>query len=255
MKPSLLFDFRLDGALGAVFVLGTLAACSDSDEITSYSIPKVVKTSEVPSWQAPASWQRVEASAMRLGSYAVTDDNGSALDVSVSALPGDSGGLAANVKRWLGQIGVEVNGEEALDAYVSEMKVDDLPARLVRAENKETGQALRVLTFTAKDKRWFFKVMGDAALAKREEANFKQFFGSVTFAHAHHGHDHAGHDHGHQHAAPNHNIPEVQDHNQTTGEVADHNHDAPENNGSSLTAAPEQNGTLAAPDHNHSHDE
>lgn len=202
---------------------------------------------------------------MRLGSYAVTDDNGSSLDVSVSALPGDSGGLEANVKRWLGQIDVELAEDEALAAYVSDAKVDDLPAHLVRAENEEKGQALRVLTFTAKGKRWFFKIIGDAALAEQEEANFRQFFASVTFAHAHHGHDHdhAGHDHhghdhaghAHDHAAPEHNGSSPAPEQNRTHAVTDHNDSfpAPDHN-ASQDAAPERNRTDPG-DHNHSHDE
>jgi hypothetical protein len=44
---------------------------------------------------------------MRIGSFAVKEGNDSSLDISVTAFPGDLGGLLPNVERWLGQIGLD----------------------------------------------------------------------------------------------------------------------------------------------------
>ena len=175
-------------ATGACLCL--VGACSDSKEVRSYSIPKERETSNSPRWQAPESWEEGKSSAMRLGSYSVKDDNGSVLDVSVTAFPGDSGGSLPNVNRWLGQIGLNPIEEAKLDQYVTDTTVDDLPAHLVRADNG--GKALRVLALTAKGKTWFFKLMGDTNLAEREQANFDKFIASISFSDGddHHGHDH-----------------------------------------------------------------
>jgi hypothetical protein len=58
-------------------------------------------------WFIPEGWEPGKKSSMRIGSFAVKDGNDSSLDISVTAFPGDLGGLLPNVERWLGQIGLE----------------------------------------------------------------------------------------------------------------------------------------------------
>ena len=58
-------------------------------------------------WFIPKGWEPGKKSSMRIGSFAVKDGNDSSLDISVTAFPGDLGGLLPNVERWLGQIGLK----------------------------------------------------------------------------------------------------------------------------------------------------
>ena len=53
-----------------------------------------------------------EVSAMRRGSYSITDDRNNEADLSITAFPGDVGGELANVNRWRGQVGLEPLSEE-----------------------------------------------------------------------------------------------------------------------------------------------
>ena len=122
---------------------------------------------------------------MRVGSFSVNDDNGSSLDISVTAFPGETGGLLANVNRWLGQIDLQPVDEDGLENYVTETEVDNTTAHLVQAENE--GKALRVIAVTVHDKTWFFKMMGDSKLAEKESDSFDKFVHSTDF--------HAGHNH------------------------------------------------------------
>lgn len=62
-------------------------------------------------WFIPEGWKSGKKSSMRIGSFSVTDANDSSLDISVTAFPGDLGGLLPNVRRWLGQIGL-IPGKE-----------------------------------------------------------------------------------------------------------------------------------------------
>jgi len=57
-------------------------------------------------WVIPDGWKPGKESPMRMGSFAVSDGNAK-LDISVTVIPGDIGGLTPNVKRWLGQIGLD----------------------------------------------------------------------------------------------------------------------------------------------------
>ena len=51
-----------------------------------------------PSWEVPAGWQEVPASQMLLAKFLVGGNDGRA-EVTVSAFPGDTGGVLANVNR------------------------------------------------------------------------------------------------------------------------------------------------------------
>jgi hypothetical protein len=62
---------------------------------------------EQDKWDIPDGWKPGKESPMRMGSFAVKDNNESKLDISVTVIPGDMGGLTPNVKRWLGQIGLD----------------------------------------------------------------------------------------------------------------------------------------------------
>lgn len=63
-------------------------------------------------WFIPEGWETGKKSSMRIGSFSVQDGNNSSLDISVTAFPGDLGGLLPNVERWLGQIGLNPGKEQ-----------------------------------------------------------------------------------------------------------------------------------------------
>ena len=89
----------------------------EQDTIRVYKIPKpkptLVNTELDPEkssfnliWNKPESWQEVQGHSMRLASFKIPHEGGYA-DLSITSFPGKSGGIAANVNRWLGQIGLE----------------------------------------------------------------------------------------------------------------------------------------------------
>ncbi|MEO6096660.1 MAG: hypothetical protein ABIW76_13560 [Fibrobacteria bacterium] len=72
-------------------------------------------------WTLPETWiVKDSANAMRIGSFAAQDPalahtgemDPKAVDVSVVQLAGNAGGLAANIQRWNGQIGIKMTAEE-----------------------------------------------------------------------------------------------------------------------------------------------
>src|SRR5260370_32909508 len=56
------------------------------------------------SWTKPDSWTEKALSEMRLGSFEVAGTNGESGDVSITAFPGDAGGLDSNINRWREQV-------------------------------------------------------------------------------------------------------------------------------------------------------
>ena len=60
-----------------------------------------------PNWQVPAGWQEVSGGQFLIAKFILTGDNGATAAVNVSTSTGDGGGLAANVNRWRGQLGLQ----------------------------------------------------------------------------------------------------------------------------------------------------
>jgi hypothetical protein len=72
-------------------------------------------------WKLPSGWVPKDSSnGMRIGSFAAMDPklaetgeiDPNAVDVSVVNLGGTAGGLEANIRRWMGQVGVKATAEE-----------------------------------------------------------------------------------------------------------------------------------------------
>lgn len=180
-------SFRMCWPVCLGTILLWVASCSDSSQVSSYSIPKEKKSSlsnislemAQPIWEVPSGWKPGKESSMRVGSFAVEDGNGSALDISISNLLGDGGGLLSNVNRWIGQIGMSPTTAGGLSNYISDITVADKPATLVKASIKE--QALVSAIVKIDGRSWFFKMMGDARLAEKEQENFDLLLQSVRF--------------------------------------------------------------------------
>lgn len=179
--------FRMWSPVYLVTTLFWMASCSDSSEISSYSIPKEKQSPLTmdnlemaqPIWDVPSGWKPGKESSMRVGSFAVEDENGSALDISISNLLGDGGGLLSNVNRWIGQIGMSATTDGGLPNYVSDITVAGKSATLVKASNKE--QTLVAAIVKTGDRSWFFKMIGESRLAEKEQANFDSLLNSVRF--------------------------------------------------------------------------
>ncbi len=62
-----------------------------------------------PNWQVPAGWQEVSGGQFLVAKFNLTGDNGATAAVNVSSSNGDGGGLAANVNRWRGQLGLHAD--------------------------------------------------------------------------------------------------------------------------------------------------
>lgn len=62
-------------------------------------------------WQVPQGWSQEPASLMRLATLRLIS-RPEAFDCSIVSLPGNAGGIEANLRRWMEQIGLKVSDEE-----------------------------------------------------------------------------------------------------------------------------------------------
>lgn len=61
-------------------------------------------------WSVPPGWTEQKGTGMRLATFSASGEN--PVECSVISLSGASGGLEANVTRWLGQIALELSQQE-----------------------------------------------------------------------------------------------------------------------------------------------
>lgn len=166
--------------------LGSIVARSGKKEIRAVQpvIPQnpTTPTAGRPTWDTPKHWLPGKTSSIRVGSYLVKGDNGKELDFSITTFPGDVGGLLPNINRWLTQVELAEISDASKSTYVSDIKIDEKPAFLLTAENKQKS-VYGALLF-GKSSSWFFKLIGDSELAEVEKENFLNLLNSVCF------HDH-----------------------------------------------------------------
>jgi hypothetical protein len=193
-------------ARAAVLTLLLAGGCRDR-EITTYRAPKDPATAAMPApagspaaapgsgnmadtavptggnsltWTAPAHWSTKAAGPMRKGSYAIKDGAAEA-DLSITAFPGDTGGLLANINRWRGQISLSPLPADQLDANREHLDIGTLHVDVVDFAGSANGTPTRILgaIVPVGGETWFFKLMGPDALVAKEKPAFIEFLRTV----------------------------------------------------------------------------
>jgi hypothetical protein len=193
---------ELNPALKAVLLgsIVSLALCScNNDKIEVYRIPKegtnVAMESGTGSlapapaenpvkWTPPDGWSPQPLSEMRLASFKVAGANASSADVSVTAFPGEAGGLGPNLNRWRGQLQLPPLSDNQLSTAIQRIDVDNAPAYLVDFQtadkNPKPSRILGAVMQTS-DRTWFVKMTGPPDLLEIQRAKFLDFVRSFRF--------------------------------------------------------------------------
>jgi hypothetical protein len=131
-------------------------------------------------WQAPPDWMAKQATAMRKGSYAIGDARASA-DLAITAFPGDVGGLAANVNRWRGQVGLPPVADSDMATATEAFDAHGLHFTLVDVAGPSPSGQQRILAALVpwQGATWFFKLTGPDALVEATKPAFMAFLGTV----------------------------------------------------------------------------
>ena len=134
-----------------------------------------------PNWQVPAAWQEVAAGQFLIAKFNISGAGGATAAVNVSSSPGDGGGLAANVNRWRGQLGLPT----VADISTTPIDVAGGKAQLVdmSGTNAQTSKPTRLLGVIVAEngQTWFYKLMGDAGVVESQKAAFTQFVQGVKY--------------------------------------------------------------------------
>jgi len=159
--------------------VGPDAAIPGAPAAMTGSVPTSANTDLV--WTAPAAWTAKALGTMRKGSYAVPGEGGTAADLAITAFPGDTGGLFANVNRWRGQVGLGPVEAAQLDSSTQAVEANGLKMIIVEATGQAGGNPTTLLGAIVphNGQTWFFKLMGPQALVAREKPAFREFLNTI----------------------------------------------------------------------------
>jgi hypothetical protein len=132
-------------------------------------------------WTAPSQWQERAPGSIRKGSYTVPGEGDAKGDLSITAFPGDTGGLHANVNRWRGQIGLAPVSNAEVEKSVQHIDVNGLHIDLVEIVNPAGNPPMRMLGAIVphQNETWFFKLTGPDVLIASQRETFRSFLNTI----------------------------------------------------------------------------
>ncbi|MBI5423211.1 MAG: hypothetical protein HZA32_03940 [Opitutae bacterium] len=132
-------------------------------------------------WTAPAAWQERAPGSIRKGSYTVPGEGGAVGDLSITAFPGDTGGLHANVNRWRGQIGLAPLADAEVEKSIEHLDVNGLHIEFVEMVGTSGNPPMRLLGAIVpyQKETWFFKLTGPDALVASQREAFRTFLTTI----------------------------------------------------------------------------
>lgn len=150
--------------------LGASAAVKETNTTLVYTVPE--------------GWTKGKAGDMRKAAFDVVQGK-RRVEITVIDLEPAAGSLLDNVNRWREQIGLPSVQKEELAKSAEPIEVGGATGVFVAMSSPgntpRQEEAIVGAIVTAAERTWFFKLKGDAELAKRETERFKAFVQSVKF--------------------------------------------------------------------------
>lgn len=145
-------------------------------------------------WVAPDHWiHSPDARAMRVATFEAPDEP-VPLEIAVTAFPGDTGGLLANINRWRQQLGLPAVDEQDMARDVQPFQTPSIRGWMVRIDGASPGDAYTPRAMVgaiipgADDQTWFVRADGDPDLVERHQADIFAFARSFHFVAGDHNH-------------------------------------------------------------------
>ena len=137
---------------------------------------------ETPEWTVPEDWEQLAPTAIRKGNFRIVEP-GRTAEITVTAFPGDVGGLEANLNRWRRQIGLPPAPMNRLQEGLDEVEIDGQPAHYVEliASPGAQSNGIAGAIIPRNSHTWFVKMTGDPTLLQEQEPNLMGFLQSIRF--------------------------------------------------------------------------
>lgn len=109
----------------------------------------------------------------------------SGADVTVSAFPGETGGLIPNLNRWRSQVGLPPAPEADLAGLVDKLDVLGGKATLVdfSGTSPESGTPVRIVGAVVRRDgwSWFYKLLGNPQIIEAQREAFVKFVQTAQY--------------------------------------------------------------------------
>ncbi len=136
-------------------------------------------------WQAPKEWQEVKGSGLRLVTFQSAQDF--SVECSIISLGGMAGGLESNIRRWMGQINLNVSDAEFEQFMQSQEKITSEGKLLIslvdftklQSKNFEDAPSMIAGILNVEEKTVFIKMTGSKVAVEHHRNNFKQLCQSL----------------------------------------------------------------------------
>ncbi len=194
------YDNGMSGVFRAILLISTafllsgtgLSGCDDetirvyhvdgdSNEISHHDAMST--TPDRIAWELPAGWQVGDSlHPFRYATLYAGYDHDELIEIAVSSLSGDGGGLSANVNRWRGQMGREPLTDDEIHQQVKLLSETTLPAWLVEISDSHGGmteQHMIIAVITGPDSTWFVKARATQVVINRHRDDFISFVRSI----------------------------------------------------------------------------
>lgn len=137
---------------------------------------------ETPEWTVPDDWEELTPTTIRKGNFRIAGPDRVA-EITVTAFPGDVGGLEANLNRWRRQVGLPPAPMDTLREGLEEIEIDGSPAQFVEliASPGAQSNGIAGAIIPRGSHTWFVKMVGDTTLLREQEPNLMGFLQSIRF--------------------------------------------------------------------------
>ncbi|MEP2775680.1 MAG: hypothetical protein ABJQ29_04375 [Luteolibacter sp.] len=124
-------------------------------------------------WQAPSAWKVETPGQFQVALYSLSQD----VSVSVSSLPGEAGGEAANVNRWRQQ--VRLPPIDDVGGKILGVEGDGISAKWFEIIGESDGILAAIISLPSET--WFFKLNAPTAGIESRREEFMAFLSTVSF--------------------------------------------------------------------------
>ena len=159
-------------------------------DMSSMGLPSGMNSamSNMFTWGKPQGWQQEAGGGMRLATFHLLSD-AKAIDCSIVALGGMAGGPEANLRRWMGQIGVKATNDE-LTTLISkapstkiksgqEGKIFDFTS--IQSKGNPLDKSMIVVMVIMDEATLFVKMTGTLDTVSKNKDDFFKLVGSVEY--------------------------------------------------------------------------
>ena len=139
---------------------------------------------QTPTFEVPTGWTAAKNDTFSKAAFEVRQE-GQSIRITLTPLGPLGNTLPFQVNRWRGQLGLPPMQPNEIDKAIEKIEAGDLTGfyvKLVSPESAQNRQAILAGILPQTGRSWYVKLKGDAALALKQEPQFKTFVQSVRFS-------------------------------------------------------------------------